>query len=241
MTKYDTLLQEFNRAFEYPIKDPELLVKVFTHRSFLNEPGGGRLESNERLEFLGDAILAAVISHMLYVEFPEVDEGKLTRLRARLVNKRTLAELAKEVGLDRYLLLGKGEASTGGRDNPTILAGVFEALMAALYLDSGFKDSFTYIEDLFGPLLEGAHREPGHFDYKPQLQELSQKLFKSPPRYRLVKESGPPHKKTFEIEVSVNGEALGTGTARKKKDAEQAAAAEALGRLRRSTGQREKP
>ncbi len=225
-------LGEFNKRLPFPLRDTDLLQKVFVHRSFLNEKDGLSLESNERLEFLGDAVLSNIISHLLFKEFPDIDEGELTRRRALLVNKRTLAELARGLSLDEYLLLGKGERGTGGRENPTILAGAFEALIAAIYIDRGFKKIFTYVETLFFPLIDGSLNEPGHFDYKPALQELSQKVFKEAPTYRLVNENGPPHKKIFEVEVVITGEVLGVGSAMKKKDAEQYAACEALKKLK---------
>jgi ribonuclease III len=224
--------EEFNRRLPFALKDKGLLRRVFVHRSFLNEKEGGSLESNERLEFLGDAVLSNVISHVLFEKFPEIDEGELTRLRAKLVNKRTLAELAKGLEINEFLLLGKGERSTGGRENPTILAGAFEALLAAIYIDCGFKKTFEYVESLFSPLIDDTLSEPGHFDYKPRLQELSQRVFKEAPIYRLVNEDGPPHKKIFEVEVVITGKVLGVGSASKKKDAEQYAAGEALKKLK---------
>lgn len=224
--------QEFNGRLPFTLKDKGLLQKVFVHRSYLNEKDGGSLESNERLEFLGDAVLSNCISHVLFEKFPEIDEGELTRLRAKLVNKRTLAELARGLSINEFLLLGKGERRTGGRENPTILAGAFEALLAAIYIDCGFKKTFEYVESLFSPLIGDTLSEPGHFDYKPRLQELSQRVFKEAPKYRLVNEDGPPHRKIFEVEVVITGEVLGAGSASKKKDAEQYAAGEALKKLK---------
>lgn len=215
-------------------KNKDLLQKVFVHRSFLNEKEAIILaapESNERLEFLGDAVLSNVISHLLYKKYPDIDEGELTRLRAKLVNKHTLARLAKKLCLNEYLLLGKGERSSGGSDNITILAGVFEALLAAIYFEFGFHETFLYIETIFSPHIDHTLIEHSHFDSKPKLQELTQRFFKEAPLYRLVKEDGPPHKKTFEVEVVISGEVLGTGSANKKKDAEQFAAGEALKKL----------
>ncbi len=223
---------EFNRRLPFTIGNTGLLQKVFVHRSFLNEKAGASLESNERLEFLGDAVLSNVISHMLFEKFPEIDEGELTRLRAKLVNRRTLADMARRLSLHEFLLLGKGERTTGGRENPTILAGAFEALLAAIYIDCGFEKTSSYVRSLFSPLIDETLSEPGHFDYKPRLQELSQKVFKEAPVYRLVNEDGPPHRKVFEVEVVITGEVLGAGSATKKKDAEQCAAGEALKKLK---------
>jgi ribonuclease-3 len=224
-------LDEFNKKLPFPIGDEELLKRVFTHRSYLNESGEEGLESNERLEFLGDSVLSTVISRMLFKRFTELDEGGLTRLRARLVNTRALAEAALRMRMNEFLLLGRGEAASGGAENQTILAGTFEALLAAVYIDSGAEESFSFIEGLFKDQLDDSLLELVHFDYKPALQELSQSTFKAAPEYRLTGESGPPHKRVFDVEVAVNGEVLGRGTAGRKKDAEQAAAEEALKRL----------
>jgi len=227
-------LDEFNSSLPYVLKDAALLEKVFVHRSFLNEKGSSALqerESNERLEFLGDAVLSSAISHLLYGAFPATPEGELTRLRARLVNRQTLAGLATGLKLGEHIMLGKGERKSGGQKNPMILAGTFEALVAAIYLEHGYKKVSTYIKRLFGPLIDGPLTEPGHFDFKPRLQELAQRLFKEPPLYRLAKEEGPAHKKVFRIEAIVAGEVLGVGVAGKKKDAEQKAAEAALKEL----------
>jgi ribonuclease III len=202
----------------------------------LNEADETGLESNERLEFLGDSVLSTVISRILFERFADVDEGELTRLRARLVNTRAIAAIAKSISMDEFILLGRGEATSGGSTNPTILAGTFEALLAAVYIDYGFSVAFSFIEGLFKDLLDESLQELVHFDYKPALQELSQSIFKSAPEYRLTSETGPPHKRSFEVEVAINGEVLGRGVANKKKDAEQAAAKEALKRLEEDKG-----
>ncbi|MBI5588725.1 MAG: ribonuclease III [Deltaproteobacteria bacterium] len=233
--KKDIVLEEFQETLPFHFKDLVLLQKVFVHRSFLNEKDASTLkakESYERLEFLGDAVLSNIVSHLLYDKYPDADEGELTRLRAKLVNRQALANIARGLNLNDYVLLGKGERSGGGSENPMILAGVFEALVAAIYFELGFKITFSYMEMLFSPLIDTATaHEPGHFDYKPRLQELSQRIFKEAPAYRLVKEEGPPHKKTFDLEVVIKGEVFGRGSAAKKKDAEQLAAEEALKKL----------
>lgn len=221
-------LEVFAGTLPFGFDDMGLLKNVFVHRSFLNEKEGAGLESNERLEFLGDAILSNIVSHMLFRRYPNISEGDLTKMRARLVNRLSLARLAVQVRLDAHLLLGKGERQARGHENPSILAGVFEAFIAAVYFHHGFQRAFEYVESLFAPLLEGVLEEPVHFDHKPRLQELTQKLFKEAPAYRLVSESGPPHKRTFVVEVLVAGKTLGEGTASKKKEAEQLAAGEAL-------------
>ncbi len=223
----------FNISLPHPLKDERLIEKVFVHSSYLNESKDAGLESNERLEFLGDAVLSLAISRTLYEAFPGAQEGELTNMRAKLVNKTALAGLAEGLGLGGYLLLSKGERASGGAENPAILAGVFEALIGAVYLEWGTKKTFAYIKALFKPLMESVESTPGHFDFKPMLQELCQKAFKSTPAYRLVSETGPAHKKMFEVEAVIGGEVFGRGSASRKKDAEQSAAETALKRLRK--------
>ncbi|MBI5233042.1 MAG: ribonuclease III [Deltaproteobacteria bacterium] len=220
------------KKLPFIFKDQDLIEEVFVHSSYLNEKKGKDLKSNERLEFLGDAVLATVVSHILYSRFTGIDEGELTKLRSRLVNKRILARLSKDMGLAEYLMLGKGEALNGGRENPSILSDLFEALVGAVYLDSGYEGAYKFIEERFLPLIEKTLTELRDFDFKPELQELVQKRFKEEPCYRLIREEGRPHKKTFEIEVIVAGKALGRGIAARKKDAEQLAAKEALSVMR---------
>ncbi len=232
--KKQASLDDFLSSLPFEFHDRTLLQKVFVHRSFLNEKGSAELadrESNERLEFLGDAVLSSVISHLLYERFPATDEGELTRLRARLVNRQTLADIATGLSLSDYLLLGKGERRHGGHKNPMILACTFEALVAAVYMEHGFGTASSYIESLFNPLIDESLNEPIHFDCKPRLQEMSQRLLKEAPVYRVIKEDGPPHKKVFKVEVVIGGRVLGTGTAGRKKDAEQTAAGVALKKL----------
>ncbi|GMR04146.1 MAG: ribonuclease III [Thermodesulfobacteriota bacterium] len=238
--KYETRLKAFNASLPLALKDMKLLKMVFVHRSFLNEDDGAGLESNERLEFLGDAVLGAATAHMLYKKFPALNEGELTRMRARLVNRRTLAGLAGDMGLGSLLLLGKGEAAGGGAQNPKTLAAVLEALIGAVYLERGFKKTLEFIEGLLGALAEDAQKVPGWFDYKPALQELTQKIFKRSPEYRVTLEEGPPHKKTFEVEVSVDSRVLAKGKGARIKDAEQNAARKALEEARKKIPDKKK-
>lgn len=232
--KREKAIEEFTSKLPFSFKDPSLLEMAFIHRSYLNEKGGKGLECNERLEFLGDSVLSTVISHILVKKFPAIEEGELTRLRARLINRRALALISKDLGLGGLLLLGKGERRSGGMENPAILADTFEALIAAVYLDRGFKTTYSFVEELFSPIIETYASKPGHFDYKPQLQELTQRLHKKTPAYRVVKEEGPAHKRVFYVEAIVAGKVMGKGRAMKKKDAEQLAACEALEKLKKS-------
>ncbi|MFQ5465046.1 MAG: ribonuclease III [Thermodesulfobacteriota bacterium] len=227
----DMEIEEFGKSLPFPFEDRELLKKVFVHRSYLNERGGRGLESNERLEFLGDSVLGTVVSDMLFKRFPDLPEGELTHLRAKLVNRRTLAHLAGSLALGELLLLGRGERLSGGGNNTANLAGVFEALLGAVFLERGFDGAYSYIEGLYAPMIEELLVEPGHFGYKPALQKLCQKLYRENPQYRLIGSDGPPHRKTFEVEVYVMGELYGRGSASRKKDAEQEAAGEALKRF----------
>ena len=227
-------LRAFNASLPSPIGDEALLVKVFTHRSAVNEYKG-LSESNERLEFLGDAVLSGVISHILYREYPEIDEGTLTDFRARLVNRGALAEVAETLKLGDYLILGKGEERGGGRASQTILSCTVEALIGAIYLDGGYDRVSDFISKLTSPLIKDLDTGTVHFDYKPRLQKLCQSVFKCEPVYEVVRESGPPHDMTFEVDVTVEGRRLGTGRGQKKKEGEQEAARRALERLAKET------
>lgn len=233
MDNFDKLKKRLPFSFE----DDKILQNVFVHGSFLKEREGRGLTSNERLEFLGDAILESVISHILFEKFPERSEGELTRFRSRLVNRQVLALLARELSLGDYLLLGKGEVVSGVAENDAILSNTFEALLAAIYLDGGgqtgegYKRAFAFIKELFLELIEDGVGDIAHFDHKPALQELTQARFKVEPSYELIAEEGLPHQRVFTIEVRVMDKILGTGTAGKKKDAEQLAAKEALDKL----------
>lgn len=225
-------IEGFKKALGVEFEDKGLLELAFIHKSYLNEKGGAAYkESNERLEFLGDAVLSCVVSRLLYEKFSLVEEGELTLLRARLVNKRALAHIGEQLGMGRHLRMGKGEKAAGGASNPTVLAGAFESLLGALYMEAGLTAVSLYIERLFAPLLDDALSTLGHFDYKPRLQELVQRYYKEGPVYRLVGESGLAHRKTFTIEALICGKVMGAGSAATKKEAEQAAAAEALKRL----------
>ncbi|MFQ5465976.1 MAG: ribonuclease III [Thermodesulfobacteriota bacterium] len=237
----DIDIDEFRKRLPFPFEDRELLKKVFVHRSYLNEKGGRGLESNERLEFLGDSVLGTVISDVLFKKFPEVPEGELTHLRAKLVNRRTLAGLAAELELGAFLFLGRGERISGGGANTANLAGVFEALLGAVFMERGFPEVYSYVEGLYAPIIEELLHQPGHFGYKPALQKLCQQLYRENPQYRLTGSDGPPHRKTFEVEVYVRGELYGKGAASRKKDAEQEAAGQALKRFHREAAEEENP
>ncbi|GAA2779507.1 ribonuclease III [Saccharopolyspora taberi] len=211
--------------------DAELLTLALTHRSYAYENGG--LPPNERLEFLGDAVLGLVITDRLYNEHPDLPEGQLAKLRASVVNMHALAGVARALGdggLGEYLLLGRGEELTGGRDKASILADGLEAVLGAIYLQHGIDVARTVIHHLFQPLLTEAPQRGAGLDWKTSLQELTAAAALGVPEYR-VEEQGPDHRKEFSAFVAVAGETLGKGDGRTKKEAEQKAAEAAWRRL----------
>lgn len=213
----------------YKFKSRGLLVNALTHSSYANENRGRSCESNERLEFLGDSVLGLVVADALYSRFPELPEGRMTRMRARLVCEESLHRVASELGLGEYMRLGRGEEHTGGRNRTSILADAVEALIAAMYLDGGMNIARAFIEKHILSSLQGSYIAFG--DSKTELQELVQKKSGSVLSYELLGESGPDHDKTFTSQVSLNGRPIGSGSGRTKKEAEQAAARAALKEL----------
>jgi ribonuclease-3 len=216
--------REIDRALGVRFRNRALCELALTHRSFAFERG---LEANnERLEFLGDAVLGLVVTDMAFREFPEMSEGELAKLRAAIVNMSALADVARELGLGRFVLLGKGEEMSGGRDKPSILADVLEAMLGAIYLDRGLETARRLIERLFRPRMVAYVRGEGDRDYKTILQELASAELRTLPEYR-ISETGPDHEKEFTATVYLGGKAYGTGTGRSKKEAEQQAAHQA--------------
>jgi ribonuclease-3 len=216
----------------------ELLTRALTHTSYANEHmtnGGAMMEDNERLEFLGDAILDFVAAKWLYHHFPELDEGRLTSLRAALVRASTLAQFAESIQLSEHLLLGKGEAESGGRHRANILSDAFEALMGALYLDQGFEAVCAYFEQMIERVAPVVLNENLDRDPKSQLQEWSQARLAVTPHYKLVTAEGPDHAKTFTVEVWLGDIVAAVGTGSSKQVAEQSAARTALNSLAAST------
>jgi len=227
-------LEDLAARLSYKFNDMSILEQALVHRSFLNEKVDQNIQNNERLEFLGDAVLSTAISHLLIEKFPDADEGRLSKFRARLVNESTLAKLAMAIELGRFLLLGKGEELTGGREKPSILSDAYEAVIAAVYLDGGFERAFSLVSSQFSLFLEDVSVTEISRDYKTELQEQSQELFKVAPVYQLISETGPEHNKIFEVEVLIKGERFGKGQGKAKKEAEQQAAMETLERLKSS-------
>ena len=209
--------------------NPTLLEQALVHSSYVNENPG--LASNERLEFLGDAVLGLVIAEKLYQDFPHSDEGELTRLRAALVRGGTLARVARTIKLGDYIYLGKGEEASGGRRKPANLAGALEAMIAAIFLDQGSTTIRDFILRLFNEELQRVASQEARVDYKSQLQELIQAREQPTPAYQLVEAVGPDHDRRFTVEVRVGDTVLGKGSGKSKKAAETEAARSALEQL----------
>ena len=224
-------LERLAKELGYSFTDAALLARALTHVSFDRKKTGS---NNEVLEFLGDAVLDLAISDLLIRRFPERTEGDLSRMRAGLVNSIVLAEKASALDLGSLLLLGKGEERSAGRSKASILAGAFEALLGAVYQDGGYEPAQRIVERYFADDI--IERTLGQQDYKTRLQEISQLLFRAPPTYRLVSETGPDHEKCFMTEITLGGKVLGTGEGKSKKQAEQEAAKKALHELQKGDG-----
>jgi ribonuclease-3 len=227
-------LTAFLKAAGLRFRSLGLLDLSFTHRSVSNE--SPRWGNNERLEFLGDAILGAVCATVLYRDFGEKSEGELAKIKSVVVSEDILSSLARELQIDKLLILGRGEDLSGGRGKNAILADALEALIAALYLDSGFPAAFSFVERCLRPEIDRVIGKNYHEDCKSLLQELSQRHFKVYPQYRLVNRSGPDHQRLFRMEVQVKDRVFGPGTGRSKKAAEQEAAQIALEQLKAEFG-----
>jgi ribonuclease III len=227
-------LSNIEQRIGYTFKKRELLEQALTHKSYANE---NRVSShNERMEFLGDSVLNLIISEHLMAVCPDSAEGALSRLRSSVVSESALAVVARAIGLGKYLLLGRGEELTGGRDKDSLLADSLEALIASVYIDSGKGPAQTFVLRFFDEILERTVASRGTRDFKTELQELCQERLKRLPEYRVTSESGPDHRKQFEVEAWVNGELAGRGAGRTKKEAEQKAAKEALKTLSETGG-----
>ena len=221
--------EELEKIIGYSFKDKQLLKKALTHSSYANEKKLGKLGCNERLEFLGDAVLELVSSDYFYKNFPKLPEGELTKKRASMVCEPSLAYCAREFSLPRYLLLGKGEDMTGGRNRDSIVSDATEALLGAIYLDGGFASAKEFVLKF---ILNDMENKQLFFDSKTILQEIIQEDGTKSVQYELVKEEGPDHNKSFTVNVLIDGQVLGNGTGHTKKAAEQKAAYEAIQKLR---------
>jgi ribonuclease-3 len=220
-------LKQLQTALNITFRDPELLKQAFTHSSYVNEHRIGNNKDNERLEFLGDAVLELTVSEYLFDKHPERLEGELTKLRASIVCEPSLVNFAEELDFGAYVMLGKGEELTGGRTRPALLADVFESFIGALYLDQGLEIVKMFLRKHLFPNLP----QQGKLltiDFKTHLQEYTQQHAMGVLEYKIVDERGPAHEREFVAQVSVNEALLGQGTGRSKKEAEQFAAAKAL-------------
>ena len=223
-------LLELSERLGVEVGDYSLLTRALTHRSYLNENPGFAPEDNERLEFLGDAVIDFIVAGYLYHRFPEMDEGELTALRAALVRAETLADFARAIDLGRYLRLGFGEEESGGRDRTPLLCASFEAVIGAVFLDRGMEQTRALIERTIRPALEQIRANALHKDAKSEFQVWAQARFNVTPHYRVVHSEGPDHARMFTVQVRLGEESWGEGRGRSKQAAAQAAAAEALQR-----------
>jgi ribonuclease-3 len=225
-----TEIAELESLLGHPFRDPRWLFQALMHSSRIPERAADEpAESNEKLEFLGDAVLELIVSEELVREFPDWSEGQLSKSRARLVNATAISLSAQRLGLGKYLRLGRGEEKTGGRTKPALLADAYEALIAAVYLDGGLEAARGFVRR---SLVEGAiaveAERLGHTDHKSALQEFLQSRSMAPGAYHVIAESGPDHQKTFRVEVRIGGQVTAMGCGRTKKEAEQSAAIAAL-------------
>ena len=225
--------KQFQEQIGIFFRDEKLLMQAFTHSSYVHEHRKRLHEDNERLEFLGDAVLELTVSQYLFEQFPQMSEGELTKLRAAIVCEPSLVMFAHALSFGELVLLGKGEELTGGRTRPSLLADAFEAFIGALYLDQGMEAVVQFLgKTMFPKIREGAFSHV--MDYKSQLQELVQRDGSGVLEYKILQEKGPAHNKEFVSRVSLNGEELGVGVGRSKKEAEQRAAQMALAKLKQS-------
>ena len=222
--------KEIEHRIGYTFHNPALLEKALTHSSYSNEHRLGKLNNNERLEFLGDAVLEGVSSEFLYKKYPERPEGELTKQRASMVCEQTLALCARDLELGSYLLLGRGEDMTGGRERASVTSDAMEAMIGAIYLDGGFANAKEYIDRF---ILNDIENKQLFFDSKTILQEIVQGEMECEPVYELTGEEGPNHNKKFTVQVLIREQVYGTGSGRTKKAAEQEAAYAALLKLKK--------
>lgn len=222
--------EELQKNIGISFKNEKLLRQAFVHRSYLNETREFS-ESNERLEFLGDAVLSFLTSHFLYQSYPRYPEGTLTNIRSSLVKTTSLKEISKNLGLGELLYLSRGEEDSGGRVNQSLLADTFEALLGAIFLDQGIENAKKFLKDYLFPKTEEIIKTKAYIDFKSLLQEIIQETSRISPTYRVTKSEGPDHAKTFWIEAVVGEKLLGAGLGKSKQEAEQMAASNALEKM----------
>ncbi|MEF9933653.1 MAG: ribonuclease III [Clostridium sp.] len=221
-------IKEFQAIIGVEFENTSLLDKALTHSSFANQFSLKYDDHNERLEFLGDSILSMVVSEYLYKRYKNKQEGKLTRIRAAVVCEPSLADISRSLKVNKYIRIGKGEELSGGREKDSLLADACEAIIAAIYLDRGIEEARKFILKNLEPKIESIGENYNYRDFKSRLQEYVQKSLLVPIRYAVIKEYGPPHDKTFEVEVYLDEKPTGKGVGKSKKEAEQGAAKDAL-------------
>ncbi len=229
-------IKQVENIIDYSFRKKQILLVALTHRSYINilKKHKSTVYTNERIEFLGDAILEFIISEFLFKKFPEFPEGTLTLIRAASVRTETLASVFKELGLNQYILLGPGEVRTGGREKPYILANMYEALIGALYLDGGLKHAKSFINKTLFPKAEIIIKNKSYIDPKTHLQEITQKHFKETPVYEIIKEQGLAHEKIYTSVVKLKDKVLGTGVGPSKQKSQEDAAQKALDKLKKT-------
>jgi len=224
-------LNQLQQQLAIKFRKPQLLAQALVHRSYLNEVTGEGLEHNERLEFLGDAVLSFVVSNWLYHKFPDYKEGQLTNLRSNLVRTATLAKIANQLGIGQNLLMSRGEKSSGGEKNPSLLANSLEAVIGAIFLDQGIEKTENFIKNHLEPFLDQIVAKGEFKDSKSLLQEKIQEEIKETPLYKTLKEEGPDHDKIFTVGVYSQGKFLAKGEGKSKQEAEEKAAQAALEKI----------
>ena len=224
-------LESLALTLGYIFNDISLLDHALMHSSYVHENVGCEQGSNERLEFLGDAVLELCVSHLLFSSFPDSDEGAMSKARSSLVNETRLASVARGLSLGKFLLLGRGEEIQNGRDKPSILADAVEAIFAAIYLDGGLEAARTVVLSMLEPRLGQAMQRASRKDYKTRIQEKIQEHLHVTPRYQLLETTGPDHEKYFRVALTVKGREIAQGAGKSKKEAEQKAAKEGLDQI----------
>ena len=229
----DEHLSTIEERLQVTFHDKSLLKRAFVHRSFVNEAKDDSVSHNERLEFLGDAVLELIVTDYLFKEFPDKTEGELSELRSRIIEANACYTYVDKLDVADFLLMGRGEMANIGRGRFAIIADLFEAIIGAVYLDGGMGKAKQYFHEHFMAEMRRLIKKPTH-NWKAELQDYSQKKYKTPPDYKLEKEEGPDHLKTFQVKVYVNKEHLGSGFGNSKKEAEQMAAEQAMKKVMRN-------
>jgi len=224
-------IPQLEHRIEYNFKDKEVVSTAITHSSYANERTNKKIEYNERIEFLGDSVLSLVISEYLYKTYPNLPEGELTVTRAKIVCENSLSKCAVDIGLGNYLMLGKGEELSGGRNKASVLSDAFESVIGAIYIDGGLDTARSFILKYMESVIKSCVEGKLFYDFKTQLQEIIQQTGEQHISYYVIEESGPDHNKAFVTEVRINDVISGQGKGRSKKESEQSAAKDALNKL----------